>query len=209
MATFLDVSILSNFVSIFTFLLVFVLLFGLLEVFKIFGDGKKGIHAMIAFCVGLIVMFSKGFTGFMTTFTPWMTILIVVIFFILFAVRMFGVTDKDLTSAIKADSTIYTVILIAVGLILLFSISAGFGQQSLDETQKAGGASGPSIGTGTGPSGTSTTVVDNRTQKVGATNTSDFSQNFYNTLYHPKVLGLMLIMILVIMAMLFLTVKET
>lgn len=205
MATFLDLSILSNFVSIFTFLLVFILIFGLLEVFKVFGDGRKGLHAMVAVSIGFIVMLSKGFTGFMTTFTPWITILIVVIFFILFAVRMFGIGEKDLADAMKGDSTIYTVILIAIGIILLFSISIGFGQQSLDTT-KTGGTSGT---TETTTGGTSTTVVDNKTQVVGSTNTSDFSKNFYNTLYHPKVLGLMLIMILVIMAMLFLTAKET
>ncbi len=206
MATFLDLSILSNFVSIFTFLLVFILIFGLLEVFKVFGEGRKGLHAMVAVCIGFIVMLSKGFTGFMTTFTPWITILIVVIFFILFAVRMFGIGEKDLADAMRNDSTIYTVILIAVGLILLFSIGIGFGQQTLDTTTP--GTSGTTE-TVTNSGGTSTTVVDNKTQVVGSTNTSDFSKNFYNTLYHPKVLGLMLIMILVVMAMLFLTAKET
>lgn len=191
MATFLDISILGNFIGIFTFLLVFVIVYGMLELFKIFGDGHKGLHAIIALAVAFIVIFSKGVVAVIQTFTPWFTILILVIFFILFAVRMFGATDKDIHNELTSGTTITTWIIIFTVVILLFSLGAGFGQESL--TQGGGGKV------------TQTNTTINATGDSGSTATGNFNQNLYNTLFHPKVLGLILIMLLAVIAMLFLT----
>lgn len=192
MATFLDISILGNFVSIFTFLLVFVIVYGMLELFKMFGDGHKGLHAIIALAIAFIVIFSKGVVAVIQTFTPWFTILILVIFFILFAVRMFGATDKDIRDELTSGSTITTWIIIFTVVILLFSLGAGFGQDSLVQGQGGGTSTTNSSG--------------NTTVEAGSTgSTSNFNQNLYNTLFHPKVLGLILIMLLAVIAMLFLT----
>ncbi len=201
MATFLDISILSHFVSVFTFLLVFVIVFGMLEVFKVFGEGKKGLHAIIGVSIGLIFMFSSGVTAVIQTFMPWFTILILVIFFILFAVRMFGVSQKDISESVTEGGAL-TWILIFTAVIVLFSLGAGFGQKSLQE-----GPGSAAVNTTT-TTQTSTTTVNNQTVATGSTSTGDFNQNLYNTIYHPKVLGLILIMVIVILAMLFLTVKE-
>ncbi len=191
MATFLDISILGNFISIFTFLLVFVIVYGMLELFKMFGDGHRGLHAIIALAVAFIVIFSKGVVAVIQTFTPWFVILILVIFFILFAVRMFGATDKDIRDELTSGTTITTWIIIFTVVILLFSLGAGFGQDSL--TQGPGGKV------------TQSNTTINATGDPGSTATTNFNQNLYNTLFHPKVLGLILIMLLAIIAMLFLT----
>jgi hypothetical protein len=193
MATFLDISILGNFIGIFTFLLVFVIVYGMLELFNMFGSGHKGLHAIIALAVAFIVIFSKGVVAVIQTFTPWFTILILVIFFILFAVRMFGATDKDIRDELTSGTTITTWIIIFTVVILLFSLGAGFGQDSLIQGQGGG----------------TTTQVNssvNTTLEPGSTaSTTNFNQNLYNTLFHPKVLGLILIMLLAVIAMLFLT----
>ncbi|MGV8150619.1 MAG: hypothetical protein ACP5NV_02725 [Candidatus Woesearchaeota archaeon] len=192
MATFLDVSILGNFVTIFTFLLVFVIVFGMLELFKAFGEGHKGLHSIIAIAIAFIVIFSKGVVSVIQTFTPWFTILILVIFFILFAVRMFGATDKDIRDELLKDSTVTTWIIIFTVVILLFSLGSGFGQDSLDRTTTPG----------------QSVASVNETVSGTSTATSSFNQNLYNTLFHPKVLGMLLVMLLAVMAMLFLTGTE-
>lgn len=192
MATFLDLSILGSFTAIFTFLLVFVIIFGMLEVFKMFGDGHRGLHAIIAFAVGFIVIFSKGVVTVIQTFTPWFTIVIILIFFIIFAVRMFGVSAAEVTAGFHNNTVILTFILIFTALIILFSLGAGFGQTSLEEGSKPG----------TLHNATNTTV------NPGSTDTTSFSQNLYNTIYNPKVLGLILVMLIAVIAMLFLTTKE-
>lgn len=195
MATFLDISILGNFIGIFTFLLVFVIVYGMLELFNIFGDGHKGLHAIIALAIAFIVIFSKGVVTVIQTFTPWFTILILVIFFILFAVRMFGATDKDIRNELTSGTVITTWIIIFTVVILLFSLGAGFGQESLIK--------------GAGGKVTQTNTTINATGDPGSTATGNFNQNLYNTLFHPKVLGLILIMLLAVIAMLFLTGSST
>ncbi|HIH31929.1 TPA: hypothetical protein HA235_04430 [Candidatus Woesearchaeota archaeon] len=191
MATFLDISILGHFTSVFTFLLVFVIIYGMLEVFNVFGEGRRGLHAIIALAMGFIVIFTKSIVTVIQTFTPWFTVLILLIFFILFAVRMFGAGSGDIKAEIMKDGVIVTWIIVFTVIILLFSLGSGFGQKSLEE----------------GASTTPSTSV-NATAPAGSTATGSFNQNLYNTLYHPKVLGLVLIMLIAIIAMLFLTARE-
>jgi len=188
MGVFLDVSIIKNFSAVFTFILVFVIIYGLMQSLKLLGENKNGAHALIAVVVAFLVSMSTGVTTVLQTFTPWFTILIIVIFFILFAVRLFGVKTEDITKTFMNKTSIMTWILILTAVIILFSLGAGFGQTSLEEGQH---------------SGNTTSVVSGNT--TVPTDTGSFSQNLYNTLYHPKVLGLILIMLIVVIAMMFLT----
>ena len=196
MATFLDFSILGSFTSIFTFLLVFVIVFGLLETFKMFGEEHRGLNAIIALCIGFILLFSKGVVAVIQTFFPWFTLLILVVFLMIFAARMFGLSEGDVKAGFY-NNPFMTWILIFGVLILLFSLGAGFGQTTLEAGQNQNL---------TTPEATVTTTGQNAT--AGATNTLSFSQNLYNTIFHPKVLGMILIMLVVILAMLFLTTRE-
>ncbi len=193
MATFLDISIIENFSTLFTFILVFVIMYGMLQTVKLLGDDKTGLHALIAVVIAFLVSISPGITTFIQTFTPWFTVLILVIFFILFAVKLFGVSNDDILAGFKKKNAILTWILILTAVILLFSLGSGFGQKTLEEGQNGKGTV-TSVETG------NTTV---------ATDTGSFSQNLYNTLYHPKVLGLILIMLVVVISMLFLTDTDT
>jgi CDP-diglyceride synthetase len=191
MATFIDISIIKNFTTIFTFLLVFVIIYGLLEMFNVFGEGRKSIHAIIAMVIAFLVSVSSGVLTVIQTFTPWFVILILFIFFILFAVRMFGVSGESITKAFHNKSAILTWVIIITVLILLFSLGAGFGQQTLDQGQTGGKVTSVATGNQTAP-----------------TDSGDFSQNLYNTIYHPKVLGLILVMLIVVVSMLLLTDAE-
>jgi hypothetical protein len=130
------------------------------------------------------------------TFVPWFVIVVILIFFILFAVRMFGVSTAEITGAFKHNTTILTFILIFAVVILLFSLGAGFGQQSLEK--------------GTTSNTINSTLVSNSTsQGSSSLDTGSFNQNLYNTIYHPKILGMILIMLIVVTAMLLLTSSNT
>jgi hypothetical protein len=192
MATFLDISIIKNFSTLFTFILVFVIMYGALQMVKLLGEEKSGLNALIAVVIAFLVATSSGISTFIQTFTPWFTVLILIIFFILFAVKMFGVSNDDITAGFKKKNAILTWIIILTVVILLFSLGAGFGQKALESGQSGGTATSETTGNVTEP-----------------TNTGSFSQNLYNTLYHPKVLGLILIMLVVVIAMLFLTDADT
>jgi hypothetical protein len=188
MATFIDFSIIQNFSSIFTFLLVFVIIYAMMETVKALGEGRKSLHAMIAVIIAFIVSMSSGVVAVIQSFTPWFTILILIIFFILFAVKMFGVSNDTITEGFAKNKSILTWIIILTVVILLFSLGSGFGQKTLEQGQSGGSTVSVATGNATTP-----------------TNTGDFNQNLYNTLYHPKVLGLILIMIIVLISVIFLT----
>jgi len=160
----------------------------MLETTKALGADKKSMNAIIAMIVGFLVSMSSGVVAVIQSFTPWFTMLLILIFFILFAVRMFGVSSETITAEITKKSAIVTWILILTAVILLFSLGSGFGQKTLEQGQTGG----------------STISVQTNATTV-PTDTGSFSQNLYNTLYHPKVLGLILIMLVVVIAMLFLT----
>ena len=188
MATFIDISILQNFSSVFTFILIFVIMYATLETTKMLGPDKKSLNALIAMIIGFLVSMSSGVVSVIQNFTPWFTMLVIIIFFILFAVKLFGVSDARITAEFEKKSSIMTWILILTAVILLFSLGSGFGQKTLEQGQTGGTTVSVATGNTTTP-----------------TNTGDFSQNLYNTLYHPKVLGLLLIMLTVVIAMMFLT----
>jgi hypothetical protein len=188
MAAVIDISIVKSFSNIFTFILVFVIIYGILEMVKFFGDDKKSIHAMIAIVVAFLVSVSNGVVAVVQTFTPWFAIIILIIFFILFAVKMFGVTNDEITKAFHNNQSILTWIIMITAIILMFSLGAGFGQETLDQGQKGGTTVSVATGNVTSP-----------------TDTGSFSQNLYNTLYHPKILGFILIMLIIVVALMFLT----
>ena len=56
MATFLDIGLAQHFSVVFTILLVFVIVFAVLEKSKILG-GNKGLHSLIALSLAMLMLF--------------------------------------------------------------------------------------------------------------------------------------------------------
>lgn len=80
-ATFLQSPILTNFV--YPFLLIFFIIFAILEKTKIFGEGRKQINALVAFVIGFIfvsAIFPKEMVSHLILF---LTIAIVIVFVVL------------------------------------------------------------------------------------------------------------------------------
>lgn len=192
MATFLDLSLFGHVSSVFIFLFVFLIVYAFLGMSKIFKDigGHNGIYAIIALAIAFMSSFSKGFTSVIMTMAPWFTVIIVFLFLAFFVVRMFT-SDETFISDLMNQPAIRWVLIIIFVVILLVSISNSFGQQVLDD------------GTGNVPSGeSSSTQIDNNevvyestpaSAQTEGVATDDFSTNMTQTLFHPKVLGMMLI----------------
>ena len=201
MATFLDASLLGHFTSLFTFLFVFVVIFGLLEVFQFFGKGKAGLHALAAVAIGFTVLVSKSISVMIQTMTPWFTVLIIMAFFMIFIARFVGASEKDVAGTIK-NGPVSTWIIIFAIIIVLYSASVAFGQSTLEE-----GPGGTAINENNTNVQTTTTIVNGQPVATPSTATNSYSQNFYNTFYHPKVLGLLLILIITTVAVILLSTK--
>ena len=197
MATFLDIGLLENFGVIFVILLVFLILFGLLEYINAFGKEKKGLHAIIAFIVAILFLVSKVAANMVKIMVPWFMVFAIFIFFTLFMVRMFGVGEPELKKLI-GDPNVYPWLIVFVVLILLFSLGNAFGQSLLERgegSQTSTNYSAQSPETGLEPS----------TPGTRSTTTTSFSTNLLNTLRHPKVLGLLFVSMVGLFALIFLT----
>lgn len=200
MATFLDVGLFSHFGIIFVVLIVFLILFGLLEYIKAFGEGKKGLHAMIALAVALLFLASRVASNMVSNMVPWFMIIIIFVFFTMVLIRMFGPGEADMKKLI-ADPNVYPWIIVFVVLILLLSLGNAFGQGLLEK------------GTGTSSTITNSTIggydLEPATPGTTSTTTGSFSTNLINTLRHPKVLGLIFVLLVGAFCLLFLTKSYT
>lgn len=193
MATFLDVGILQHFSTIFVILLIFVVMFGLLQMVKAFGD-NKGLHAIIALVVALIFIVSKIATNMIQTMVPWFIVLVVFIFFVMFLLRMWGLGDSDLKELISSPD-VYPWLIILIVIVLLTSLSTVFGQSLLEK----GGAPGTENYNG------STAAVTTTTIDSTSTTTPNFTTNLLNTVRNPKVLGMIFVFLVGAFSLLFLT----
>ncbi len=116
-----DFNILAS--SIFTkgilpFLLVFTLIFAVLEKSKILGDGKKQVNAIVALVVGLLVVAFAYPTGVITKLVPFMAVaaVIILIFLLLYG---FVASDKD---GLKIPKGLQVTFAIIIGVALVVAV---------------------------------------------------------------------------------------
>lgn len=119
--TILQSEIFTNFAL--PFLLIFFIVFGILEKTKLFGEGKKQLNALVAFVIGLIfvaAVFPKLVVGNLILF---LTVAIVVMFVALLLWGFVSGQAPDIGSMPKGLRwVIGIVIVIAVGIALLWAM---------------------------------------------------------------------------------------
>jgi hypothetical protein len=182
MATVLDIGLLSYFKIIFPFLLIYAGVVGVLGWTKMFGENKL-LHNIIAITVAFIFVLSGGLIEVINMMVPWITIMFALFIFLVIAYKFLGAKDSDIANVLTRDKTVVVWILIIFLLIMLGSISkiyfSGTGPTPI---QGEGGitANQSSVGT-TG---------------VGA---------FWSTLFHPMMLGAIMVLLIGMFAILLLT----
>lgn len=180
MATFLDTGLLEIFSAIFMFLLVYSVLWGVLTFRKPFGE-NNGIYALISLAISFFVLLSVPVQQYIAFVAPWFLVLMIVFFLIITSFSLFA--EVNWMDVLKND-TAKTWIMIFVGLILVLGLAFSFGQSALE--------SGGTVPT----QNPETQEVRPVAQNQQGTTTGSFEANLVNTLFHPKVLGLMLIFLL-------------
>jgi len=183
MATFLDSGFLDFFSIIFVFLFILFTVYGILKYTKIFGD-NEGIYAVIALAVALLFVILKPARDVFLNAAPWFILLFIFLFFVLVALGFIGIGEGDIGKTLMKSPYARTVtywIITAGVIIMLYSFSQVIGQD-------------------VGP------YLDNDTNSVSRTGDSlrgdgdvgsgDFNQNLGATLFHPRVLGLITILLI-------------
>ncbi len=169
MATVLDTSLLALLAPVFSMIFVFLVVYVVLQGSRMMGD-NKGIHALIALSVAFFVGITPQVARLIIFMAPWFVVMIVFIMF-LFMIGLFaGFTQDNMLESFGGRSGGFWWIVFFSGLIIVFAFSNVFGQQLLEGS---GGEAAP----------------------VNATQ-SQFAKNVGSTLFHPKVLGLLLILLI-------------
>lgn len=179
MASLLDISLLGYFSDIFVILFIFAATYAVL-MFKAPWGGNKGVNALLAASVAIIFIFSRDAIDIIKASVPWFVIMMVVLMFVLLASTSIGAPlAPDLIKNIG------TYVLVIGVIILVINVSNKIGQSA-----------GPYLAN-------ETTDIDNvAAGGSGDTGSGSYTQNFGATLFHPKVLALMLIVIISVFAVL-------
>ncbi len=181
MATFLDIGLVGFFDTIFAVILVWTIVFAIFQKTKAVSEAI-GINSVIAVAISFLVLISPNLVQVIKFAVPWFAILILFLVLILLLFQIFGFSD--LTKAINDTTVRWT--LIGLGLVIIVAaIGNVFGQQLLE--QAPGGTAGVT------PAGEGEVAGDS------------FQQNVYATLFHPKVIGMIILFLVAIFAIVFLS----
>lgn len=181
MATFLDLSLFGFFDRIFVVLLIWTITFAILQKTKAVGDAL-GLNAIIAVAIAFLALISDTIVQLISFMVPWFALLIIFLVLLILLFQIFGVTD--VSAAVKDKALQWT--LIGVSLVIVF---AAFGNVFGQQLAEAATSSSPEAGTVT----------------TGGTGTTNFQQNVYSTLFHPKVLGMLVLFAVAIFAVVLLS----
>jgi len=186
MATFLDLGFLDYFSILFVFLFVLFTVYGMLKYTKLFGD-NEGLYAIIALAVAALFVLFKPAREIFIIASPWFVILFVFIFFVMIAMSFIGVgggnIGKELSKSRYYRTVVYWIIAIGI-IIMMYSFSQVIGQDV-----------GPYLGNESDDTNTVSRTGDNLRGDSGV-GTDDFNTNLGATIFHPKVLGLLVILLI-------------
>lgn len=118
MATPLDtgIGLLSNFSFIFSLILIYVVVFAVLEKTKFLGSNKGG-HALIALAISFLFLFVPEIRRIVEAFTPWIAVLFILLLAIWVSFIFLGVKEETLTEKVTKDA-VFIFVLVATILIL-------------------------------------------------------------------------------------------
>jgi len=120
---------LTYFNSIFAFVIVFAISFGVLIKIKLFGE--RSTNAIIAAIFGVIASFHTPFLSIISDIIPLIVIFLLFIFVLILFFLFFGVKDTDISSVIKQENNA-TMLVAIVAIIFVFVLIKQFGPSILE-----------------------------------------------------------------------------
>jgi hypothetical protein len=174
MATPLDIGLLQHFDTVFPFIFVLVIVYAVLS--NIMFKDKQAIAFILAFLLAVMTLFSNIAVKTISRMAPWVVLLMVFGILVLIAYQSFGVSNEKIMDVLTKGEYRTTfawwifALLLIIGLGTLSSVVSE--EQSFAALAEGGNAS--------------TTKIAGEGEQVG----------FWATLFHPKVLGLVLILLI-------------
>ena len=200
MASLLDVTLLSHFSEVFVFLFVFVIIYATLKLTKVLGD-NNGLMGLIALSVGVLFMFSEKAINMVTFMLPWFVLMAVFIIMIILNYRILGGEEDiiGMLSGVGKHKTVVYWIIIGGIVIVLMALANNYGQTVgpyLDDE-------GNTVYRNSSSPIESVSGIGDNFRDSGDVGSGDFQTNLGATLFHPKVLGMVLILVIATFTMMF------
>jgi hypothetical protein len=164
-------------------LIVFVVVYGVLQWFKPLGE-DKGINSIIALCIAALLLFSRDAVGIVNFIAPWFAILFIFFFLGITLFRLVGAPSSAIEATMSKWGTLHWWLLALALLIMMGALSEVYG---------------PRISPYGEENLTETTEVIEEGEPEG------YKSRVTSILFHPRVLGLVLILLIVVFAIRVLT----
>src|SRR3989344_674936 len=178
MASPLDIGLVQVFQIIFPFLFVLTVMFAFLTQIKPFKENQV-FGAIMAVSLAVLTMFSPLVIKIINTMAPWFVLVFVGVVFLLLAYYIIGYDDVMLKEAINTGEYNGAIAVWVVAIVLIISIGS---TASVISQEK--GFSGLTAENATAP------LVEGETEQAG----------FFQTILHPKVLGMAVVMLVAFFA---------
>lgn len=185
MATILEIGLISYFQVIFPVLIVFAIIFAVLQKTKLIGE-NVAINGLIAIVAGLLTLLSKTVIGMINFMTPWFVVMILFFVLLLLIFRVFGATEENIATAVK-DKAVYWALIGVCIIIFLAAFGFTVGQGLTEKSFEGGQEASYNVSAGTA--------------------TKSFAGNLTGIFFNTQVLGLLLILAIAVFAIAFLSVK--
>jgi hypothetical protein len=123
MATFFDFALLREFSSIFTWVLIFVVVYGVLEVTNFLHN--RGLHAIMAITLTVLVSISGVTTNVVTSLAPWFVIIAFFLFFFFSLTSFMGIEKTGVLSVLGNNQAFWWVFVPLIIALVVALINAG------------------------------------------------------------------------------------
>jgi len=177
MATLLDIGLVEYFNVIFPFLFIVAVVYALLHKTEVIGKSIT-FNAVVSVVIAFAVIISENAVKLINFIIPWFAVVVVFLVLLLLVFQTMGLKEEKLPDVVKDKTVYWTLIGVAI-VIIIAGFANVFGQSALEAQESIG------ENTITTPEGTTTPV---------------FEQNIYAILFHPKILGMMVLFAIAIFA---------
>ncbi len=138
MVTLLDIGLMDFLLPVITFLLIYAIIFGVLQRSKFISDSSN-LNAWIAFAVSVLFAMAPGAMTFVSIIAPWFMVMLMIIFSLLLLFLFMGVKMDTIENIARKEASIrWTIIIIAI-IIIIIGLTSVFGPIFGTPTTEGGG----------------------------------------------------------------------
>ena len=144
MVTLLDIGFMEFLLPVISFLLIYAVIFGILQKSKVFGESVN-VNILVAFAVSVLFAITPGAMDVVAIIAPWFVVMLMVIFSLLLLFLFMGIKLDVIEAAARREASIRWVILILGIIIIVIALTSVFGPIFGTPSAEAGEGMGAEI----------------------------------------------------------------